>query len=65
MMIMDILTMSVIYSIQLAFFSIFASMAFYQVPEFDGLYLTAIYLFNSTFGNYEFSIFDVYEPDYR
>ena len=60
----DILTMCVIYLMQLAFFSIFASMAFYQIAEFDGLYLTSVYLFNATFGNYEFSIFDVYEPDF-
>ena len=51
-----------IYLVQLMAFAIIFSMAFFQVIELNGgIYNTVLLLFNATFGEYDFGIFDIYE----
>jgi len=39
-------------------FALVASMAFVQVPQFNGFYNTVIYLFGASFGSFSLALFD-------
>ena len=59
-MISDIVQFLIIYVMQLIAFTMFASMAFFAVPEFIDFYETFLYMFNASFGSYNLIIFEVY-----
>lgn len=59
-MINDIGQFMVVYLVQLIAFTFFASMAFFEVSELNGFYNSGIVLFDTSFGDYDMGIFDVY-----
>lgn len=59
-MISDVVQFLIIYAMQLIAFTMFASMAFFAVPEFIDFYESFLYMFNASFGSYDLGVFDVY-----
>lgn len=59
----DIGLFFIIFITQMFAFSIIASMVFYSVPEYDSIYHAWLAMFNTTFGNFDFTIFNAYAMD--
>lgn len=59
----DIGRFFIIFITQMFAFSIIASMVFYSVPEYDSIYHSFLAMFNTTFGNFDFTIFNAYPMD--